>query len=151
MDLESRRAKKREWWHANKDKERLRRKAKWELDPQVLRDYHQSWREANRERVLFHRLKIQSKKRDLDFDLTLEDIVIPTHCPILGIPITLELGKGLTSGSPSVDRIDNTKGYVKGNIQIISNQANTMKNKATPEELRKFAEWVLNELPRYPH
>ena len=44
--------------------------------------------------------------------------------------------------SPSLDRIDPNKGYVKGNVQVISRLANIMKSNASPEELRAFANWV---------
>lgn len=91
-----------------------------------------------------HRVaKYRASKRGLDFDITPEDIIIPDYCPILGMKLEVGEGAGGKSTSPSLDRIDNTKGYVKGNVQVISNLANSMKSTATPEQLRKFAEWVL--------
>ena len=45
--------------------------------------------------------------------------------------------------SPSLDRMDNSKGYVKGNVQVISHKANSMKFSASKDELLKFAEWVM--------
>lgn len=45
--------------------------------------------------------------------------------------------------TPSIDRIDATKGYTKDNIQVISKQANAMKWDSTKEELVEFAKGVL--------
>lgn len=74
------------------------------------------------------------------FKVKLEDIVVPTHCPILGVPLYQTLGKkGGGPNSPSLDRIEPHLGYVLGNIIVISSRANRLKSDATAEEMRKIA------------
>lgn len=51
---------------------------------------------------------------------------------------------GYSDYSPSIDRIDSTKGYTKDNIQIISSIANRMKWNATKEQLITFAKGILS-------
>lgn len=93
-----------------------------------------------------HRIaKARAKRRELDFDIEQADVVIPEYCPILGIKLEPGVGPGGKPTSPSLDRIDNSKGYVKGNVQVISNLANSMKSTANPEQLLKFAEWILKK------
>jgi hypothetical protein len=102
-------------------------------------------RESNLEKRMFSSAKERAKRKGLDFNIELSDIVIPKLCPILGI----ELFKGETKvrkNSPSLDRIDSTKGYIKGNVQVISNLANTMKNNATEKELIAFSKYMLSNL-----
>ena len=80
--------------------------------------------------------KSRAKARDLLFDITEEDVKWNDICPVLGIPITFQRNKGPggDDNSPSLDRIDNEKGYVKGNVRLISNRANKLKNRMTKEE-----------------
>lgn len=105
------------------------------------------WMASHPERAILISVKSRAKRANIEFSLTKEDIMIPAFCPILKIPIKRQYtnrGKtGPRSNSPSVDRIDNTKGYVKGNVQVISNKANVMKSSATPEELLQFAYWII--------
>lgn len=83
--------------------------------------------------LMLHRCKSRAIQKKLDFNLSKRDIKIPEICPVLGIQL-----KAGTLYTPSVDRIDPTKGYVKDNIQIISNRANLLKNNGTIEEFEKL-------------
>lgn len=93
---------------------------------------------------MFRRAKQRAKDKGLEFDLTYEDVVVPKHCPILGIELKMHKGRsGGNPNSPALDRVDNNKGYVKGNVMVMSHLANMMKSSATTEEMVLFAEWVI--------
>ena len=105
------------------------------------------------EYALFVGAKHRAKKYGFAFNLELADVAIPDLCPCLGIPIEKwnwldrypshksRTGSTyqLNDRSPSLDRVDPDKGYVKGNVWVISARANRIKNNSSPEELRKIA------------
>ncbi len=45
-------------------------------------------------------------------------------------------------GSPTIDRLDPSKGYVQGNVVVISNKANRIKSNATSDEVMAVAMWM---------
>lgn len=147
-----------EWYQKNKDRIRESRKGSdGKLKPKLI-SHQKEYRKRNKEKQaqysksaaqrrrldpakhMYTNTKSSANKRGLDFNLTKEDIIIPINCPVLNVPLVWR-----TWYCPSIDRIDNSKGYVKGNIQVISRKANTMKNNASKEELVQFAKWVLME------
>jgi len=101
------------------------------------------WRIEHPEQQLLIAAKLRARKSGLPFTITRYDIRIPLVCPLLGIPIIQNIGKGRSNNSPSLDRKDNSKGYTKENVWVISDLANTMKNSATIDQLKTFAENVL--------
>ena len=102
-------------------------------------------------RNMLSRVKYRAAEKGLKFDITHKDLVIPEVCPILKIPLELQLGKGrgLHPNSPSVDRINPKLGYIKGNVRVISARANLLKSDATITELVSILEDLrkLHETP----
>lgn len=85
----------------------------------------------------------RARFKNLICDICSEDIILVRKCKFLNVE--LEYGNTrATNNSASIDRIIPSLGYVKGNIQVISNLANTMKNSASEEELISFAKNSLN-------
>lgn len=102
---------------------------------------NKTYRDASPERQLLKGAKWRSHERGEICDLDESDITIPERCPILGIPLD-------TSGryGPTLDRKNSSLGYIKGNVWVVSRLANQMKSDSTPEEQRKFAEWVKTQV-----
>jgi predicted nucleic acid-binding Zn-ribbon protein len=95
------------------------------------------------DKKMLSRARNRAAKRGCLFEITLEDINIPKICPILGIELKHDKGTpGGNKNSPSLDKIIPEKGYVKGNVRVISQLANAMKANATDEELLLFAKWI---------
>lgn len=99
--------------------------------------YESGRRKYNRENYLLIRARHRAKRKGLEFSIGVEDIVIPKECPILKRPFEL-------SGeySPSLDRLDSSKGYTKDNIHVISTRANKLKWNSTYEEIKMLYEWA---------
>lgn len=88
---------------------------------------------------LLHRMYTSHLDFGFNFNLTHDDIIIPKYCPLLGIELSTNPEDKNQPNYYTADRIDSSKGLVKGNIQVISMRANKMKNKATENELLQFA------------
>jgi hypothetical protein len=120
------------------------------------------WRLKNPFKYVLNNAKQRYKKRpnsvpqefNIDEDY-LKQIDTTDICPILGIPMQwyVDAGKNVSNGtrilnpnSKSLDRIDSSRGYIKGNILIISWRANQIKQDSTREELIKLGKWAETNL-----
>ena len=105
-----------------------------EANPDKVKQWSENSYIKNRITWLLYDAKKRAEIKGLEFSLTREDIMIPDICPILNIPIIIDAGKGRTGNGPSIDRLDNKKGYTKNNILIVSDRANTLKSDSTQKE-----------------
>lgn len=109
---------------------------RWRDKPENKIRFRQ-WELANPKKVMLIDAKKRAKERSLAFDITADDFVIPEVCPLLGI--RLEPGiRYVRPQSPTLDRIISERGYVRGNVWVISHRANTIKQDASLEELKRL-------------
>jgi len=86
--------------------------------------------------LMFQGAKSRARRDGVDFSISLNDIKIPTHCPVLGVSIERHVGgRGPARNSPTLDRISASDGYVKDNVRVVSHRANRLKADANSDEL----------------
>lgn len=131
----------------------LLRKLRYHNDPEyrdkiIKRNQQRNSTPEQRIKKNLSQRKAQAKQKGLEFSITLDDLLpLPFYCPVLGHKLNYT-GSSIKNKefSPSIDRIDNTKGYIKNNVIIISNRANTLKSDATVEEIRLLADFMEKQL-----
>jgi hypothetical protein len=147
------------YYKANKEKLDAQRKLWAENNKERVKENNSAYRERNKDKIkewkddnkdllYFLSLKARASRKGIAFELEQSDVTSVVICPVFGVPLIRAAVKPAWNSS-SVDRIDNTKGYVRGNIQVMSYLANSMKRDATDEQLILFAEWVLKEKKGY--
>jgi hypothetical protein len=112
-------------------------KQKWGHYPEEASVREQDAYQAFREK--FRRKKASNYKHEWTIDFG--DLTFPTHCPVLGIQLDYFTHER-QENSVSFDRIDPTKGYIKGNVVVMSWRANRIKNDGTAEEHQKIADFL---------
>ena len=114
---------------------------------QCVAKRHKSKRDKNRLEYQFKYLLSSSRERAKgknlphDIDIAYLRSIATEYCPYQGVKLrwaneSTDVEFGAPSpNSPSIDRIDSSKGYVRGNVVIVSHRANSMKRDATEHEL----------------
>lgn len=126
-----------------------------EINKDYMKTYAKEWhkrtytKEKRREKyikniesALIDRARYRARQNNIDFNIDISDIVIPEYCPVLGLKIY-----ETPESYPSLDRKDNSKGYVKGNVFVISKRANRIKSDASITELKAIIEYMLELKP----
>lgn len=88
--------------------------------------------------------------KDLEFDLDLDWVaekLDPMVCEATGITLSMEIPDGHRIGrrSPSLDRIDSTKGYTKDNTQITCVMYNQAKSDSCHEDVVAMARSLMKK------
>ena len=165
--LEKRRKKSKEWLHKNKDRIKEVQKLWRQNNKEKLKEYHKKYQDEHAAEIkaakqeayyedigksrehlraqyrkhtqqrLYNSAKRRAKNKGYDFNIELEDVVVPEFCPVLGIKLCNGDGVAIDS-SYSLDRIDTSIGYVKGNVVVVSYKVNTMKSNGTIEDMEKI-------------
>lgn len=105
---------------------------------------YKAWEESNHDqrpvKWLLKAARRRARASGILFDITEADVTYPIDgiCPVFNVPMVRR-----TPYAPSLDRLDNSKGYIRGNVAIISWRANHLKSDGNLSEHRQLTEWML--------
>lgn len=137
-------------------KERAARALQRKRSPGRIRAERRKY-EKTRPGYLKKRLVLVARQRarraGLEATIKAAEIYWPSHCPVLGIELDYSRcgsRKAHNPANPSLDRWDNSKGYVPGNVFVISWRANALKSNATWQELEAVTRYARDGVGSFP-
>jgi hypothetical protein len=115
---------------------------------------YKKWSKDNVLRFRLTAARNRAKQKGIDFSINLPYLELLLNkqngmCPYLKIKLTHTKNALTTNGgfeTISIDRIDSSKGYIKGNVELVSGIINSMKNTLSKEEFIHTIKWVYNNL-----
>lgn len=127
-----------------KDCDKAYQKQRREENKESFLEYGRTYQAKRRQdfeyrlQMLLNASKQRASTKQREHSLTLQDIKelypIDNKCPVFGFELEFN-NAGFRETSPSLDRIDSTRGYTRDNVQVISWKANRLKGYATVEDL----------------
>lgn len=91
---------------------------------------------------MFRRIKQHSGDIGYYTKSKLMEMLENNYCPICKKRYILNANYTTANDTPSLDRLDNSKTYVKGNVNIICKKCNEIKGDASSTQLRQIADWM---------
>ena len=100
------------------------------------------WANVDRKKRMILKQRGRAKERGIEFSITEKDLELPECCPILDLKLDYFSHSAAVDNIATIDRIDSSKGYIPGNIQIISFLANRIKSDASIDTLEKVLKYL---------
>lgn len=123
---------------------------KWsKANPEKNRNYMRKRLKVPRHRInhLIGCAKRRAKEKSIDFDISIDDLLpLPDICQVFGTKLNYAGGKYFHPESASLDRLNPKKGYIVGNIRIISMRANILKRDGSLQELKQIVDYIEKNL-----
>lgn len=99
-------------------------------------------RQRNPAQHLLNMARARARRKGIEFSIGPDDILpLPSHCPVLGIPLRSG-NRPHDPNSFSIDRKNNSQGYIPGNVCVISLRANRVKGDASLSEIEQVLKYM---------
>lgn len=111
-------------------------------------EYKKAWMDKNPRNVWAKHArrdaKLRAAKKGVPFNLTAKYIrsILTDFCPVFNTEFVFRGNGKILPTSPSLDRIDPAKGYVEGNVVVISSKANNIKSAYKSRDIFQVAQWL---------
>jgi hypothetical protein len=117
-----------------------RQTQKWKDGAENRRRVQREYSKREPQKFLYKRAKARATARKQEFTIEESDCTIPQKCPVFDEPFIPDD----PDWAPSLDRLDSSKGYIKGNVAVVSRKANLIKNYGTATDHDKIAKWMFS-------
>lgn len=126
---------------------RLANASWYERNKGKAKELNQAWRKSSPASALLYSCRKSAKVRGLACDLTLEEVVElakPMVCSVTKLPLRWDKdGSSFRNPwAPSIDRLDNSRGYHSDNIRLVCCAFNIMRSDFSDDVVRTLARAV---------